>query len=285
MATDPRSFRLCGEERLRQMQAMLAKYDPNQPRVPAGSSAGGQWTSGGGGDAPSSENDAEEAIGRGLGTIINAIGDAFSSFKAMVQDAFSAFDAQFEVPSIVSPSGEKLVPEQVNIFIGGAGDRTVNGNVLRSDALRSGVHGYNIYATNDEASEISAAIQKLPPNIQVNLIGHSWGGDTAARVAIDNPGRVSVLVTVDPVTTFGTTPDFSPLHTSVGAWININAAGKPNRGDASNVIATFGRWGNDPNRYATLHRSVPYNHGDFSGIMGYDISGWKNNSENLNRDK
>lgn len=36
-------------ESLRQMQTMLTKYSPYQPRVPAGSSDGGQWTSGGGG--------------------------------------------------------------------------------------------------------------------------------------------------------------------------------------------------------------------------------------------
>lgn len=34
-------------EHLRKMQALLSKYSPDQPRVPAGSSAGGQWTSGG----------------------------------------------------------------------------------------------------------------------------------------------------------------------------------------------------------------------------------------------
>lgn len=33
------------------MQALLSKYSPDQPRVPAGSSTGGQWTSGGGGSA------------------------------------------------------------------------------------------------------------------------------------------------------------------------------------------------------------------------------------------
>jgi hypothetical protein len=33
-------------ERLRQMQAIFAKYSPEQPRVPAGSENGGQWTSG-----------------------------------------------------------------------------------------------------------------------------------------------------------------------------------------------------------------------------------------------
>ncbi|MBK8008459.1 MAG: hypothetical protein IPK23_08520 [Rhizobiales bacterium] len=33
------------------LTTLLAKYDPNQPRVPAGNSDGGQWTSGGGGGA------------------------------------------------------------------------------------------------------------------------------------------------------------------------------------------------------------------------------------------
>ncbi len=38
-------------KRLQQMHSLLTKYSPDQPRVPAGSSAGGQWTSGGGADA------------------------------------------------------------------------------------------------------------------------------------------------------------------------------------------------------------------------------------------
>ncbi len=37
--------------------APLAKYDPNQPRVPAGNSDGGQWTSGGEGEGGSDYND------------------------------------------------------------------------------------------------------------------------------------------------------------------------------------------------------------------------------------
>lgn len=36
-------------ERLRQMQELLVKYSPSQPRVPAGSPDGGQWTNGSGG--------------------------------------------------------------------------------------------------------------------------------------------------------------------------------------------------------------------------------------------
>jgi hypothetical protein len=35
-------------------RAIKADFDPNQPRVPAGSSDGGQWTGGGGGDGEES---------------------------------------------------------------------------------------------------------------------------------------------------------------------------------------------------------------------------------------
>jgi HK97 family phage portal protein len=39
------------------LATLRAKYDPNQPRVPAGNSDGGQWTSGGGGEGGTSEDD------------------------------------------------------------------------------------------------------------------------------------------------------------------------------------------------------------------------------------
>jgi hypothetical protein len=42
--------------------AEAVKYDPNQPRVPAGSPQGGQWTSAGGGDNESnSDGDTQSA--------------------------------------------------------------------------------------------------------------------------------------------------------------------------------------------------------------------------------
>jgi hypothetical protein len=41
------------------LSTLLAKYDPNQPRVPAGNPDGGQWTSWGGG-GPASGSDDEE---------------------------------------------------------------------------------------------------------------------------------------------------------------------------------------------------------------------------------
>jgi hypothetical protein len=39
------------------LTTLLAKYSPDQPRVPAGNSDGGQWTSGGGGSGDASSDD------------------------------------------------------------------------------------------------------------------------------------------------------------------------------------------------------------------------------------
>ena len=46
--------------------APLAKYDPNQPRVPAGNPDGGQWTSGGGPASGDEESDQELLPGNAI---------------------------------------------------------------------------------------------------------------------------------------------------------------------------------------------------------------------------
>ncbi len=43
------------------LSTLLAKYDPNQPRVPAGNPDGGQWTSGGGGGSESSGDEGGDS--------------------------------------------------------------------------------------------------------------------------------------------------------------------------------------------------------------------------------
>ncbi len=87
-----------------------------------------------------------------------------------------------------------------------------------------------------------------------NLIGHSYGGDTAAYVALDNPGRINLLITVDPVSVFQ--PDFEKVGKSVRKWININATGE--RDDTGQRVRTRGdvaagvgnAWNNGPKDYS-----------------------------------
>jgi hypothetical protein len=50
------------EAKLRHLASVVeAKFDPNQPRVPAGNPAGGQWADGSGGDADSGAQRVGEA--------------------------------------------------------------------------------------------------------------------------------------------------------------------------------------------------------------------------------
>jgi len=53
------------------LASLLRKFDPNQPRVPAGSSDGGQWTDGGGGGGSGSVGDQIVRIASaGIATLV-----------------------------------------------------------------------------------------------------------------------------------------------------------------------------------------------------------------------
>jgi pimeloyl-ACP methyl ester carboxylesterase len=262
-------------ERLRRLQAMLVKYSPDQPRVPAGSSAGGQWTSGG--DAPSSENDAVDALGELIATGASAVRDA----------VVGVYDAVSEMWKFPVPNPAGVVPEQVNIFIGGALDRDGFQPVRSSRVLDRDVYGTNYYATHTQGDQVSAFIRNLPPNTSVNVIGHSWGGDTAAEIATENSSRISVLVTVDPVSLPISRPDFGTVRSSVGAWININATNNPNKpnGGGNFWAGVGGAWNDSPRGFSDLFISAPYNHGDFNAMMHYPFAGSRNVNELLNRAK
>ena len=233
--------------RLRQLQAMLAKYDPNQPRVPAGDSAGGQWTSGGGGDA------SREKLQK----------------------------------IVVKRDGVPV--EQTNIFVGGADDEDgLFGNhpVQGSDALKEDVYGDNYYATHDQIESIDALISNTPEGKLINITGHSLGGNTAAQAVVRNPRRVSILVTIDPVG--GDEVDYIKIQSSVGNWVNVNAAGKPDRTFSDrfrldNLAAGVGGpWNASSKDYADIHISAPYNHADFNAMIRYQGANGRSAQDMLN---
>jgi len=73
------------EAKLRELKrAVKAGFDPNQPRVPAGSPDGGEWTGGGGGGGPSAGSST--ASGSSLEKII--------SFARRITAAGSPLDYQ-----------------------------------------------------------------------------------------------------------------------------------------------------------------------------------------------
>ncbi len=162
-------------------------------------------------------------------------------------------------------------PQPMETFHKYRDDQTDNHIVLNSSPLQTAT-GSNYYFTHDSNSggrnsQIQDFIDSLPEGTTVNIIGHSWGGDTAANVAVQNPNRVETLVTVDPVSQFNT-PDFNDVKTSVRNWVNIYATGKSGRitiGDISAFIG--GSWGTKPNRYATVPLTSDTNHEDFDSML------------------
>ncbi len=140
-------------------QCIKAGYREDQLRVPPGRPDGGQWTEIG--VIPGNEN---------------------------VQ----------LVMTILPPSGKRL--NRANIFIGGGGDRDLSGGIVRnSSSIKKNTYGDNYYTTHDMSDEIIDIVESLPKGRQVNLIGHSWGGDTAVLVAERLPERIHTMITIDPV--------------------------------------------------------------------------------------
>lgn len=220
------------------------KYNPRQPRVPAGHSDGGQWTDGGGG------------------------GSASPSRRKPSRNTAPLK----KISSVRTPDGQEV--KRANIFVGGSGDSTFGHNVLNSSSLHRDTYGDNYYATNDQDKEISKQISHLPKGHEINLIGHSWGGDTAAKAAVANPGKVRLLITIDPVSI--SRPDFKKVKGSVGTWVNVYAAGNPESSILENglqggLASVIGReWGDAPKGRADIFISAPYNHADFTRMMFYD---------------
>ena len=125
------------------------------------------------------------------------------------------------------------------------------------------------YFTWDQQSEIIALINKITVECgddePINLVGHSWGGATAANVAeaLGKDG-VDLLITIDPVSRRWSRP--GDLSNNVGTWIDVNAT--PSKGNASDLLARLGgKWGDWPDGRADDYYTVDANHENFRTLM------------------
>ena len=86
---------------------------------------------------------------------------------------------------------------------------------------------------------IQKYIQTLPQEQKIIILGHSWGGQTAAQICEKMPQRIKLLITLDPV---GWKDNFYFPKKSV-RWINVIP--QANNFSLNNMIATLGhRWKN-----------------------------------------
>jgi len=93
---------------------------------------------------------------------------------------------------------------------------------------------------------------------ELTVIGHSYGGDTAAGV-VAGGHFVDNLITVDPVG--WVRPDFSSVSANSGNWVNYDSVGTGVT--FNNAIATIsGAWNGAPRGFADQHIGVKLGHVD-----------------------
>lgn len=86
---------------------------------------------------------------------------------------------------------------------------------------RSNLQILTAYFNQDQAPDIEAFIRTLPADARIRIVGHSYGGDTAAKIVANSGRKIELLVTVDPVSRG--TPNFEKVRANTVRWINLYA--------------------------------------------------------------
>ena len=170
--------------------------------------------------------------------------------------------------SIIDPLG------LYDVFIGGNFDS--HSRIVKTYQLNFAVK-YSGRQTNyfqwHQQEEIIADIHEFMrqnPGESINLIGHSYGGTTAANVAealaVDGV-RIETLITIDPVSRWWSR---SSNAGNVDYWVNVLADPLSSNGFEGDLWATLGgRWGEWPSERADIHFSAPFHHNEFSDLIEF----------------
>lgn len=170
-----------------------------------------------------------------------------------------------------APAKPPEPPKIVNLFVGGLGDSRYLAVKSYYDEKKSVLLNPQ-YFTQDQRGKIINYIKSLPEGSKINLIGHSWGGDTAAEAAVHSGRKINLLITIDPVSYFP--PSFVDLKDQTNTWVDVNATAKGYH--ASDLASFFGNgWGDSPSKYADLYISAPMHHAYFGEMMQYVPPGGK----------
>ena len=107
---------------------------------------------------------------------------------------------------------------------------------------------YFFYPEGDQIKAEMAILEKviLQPKTPITIIGHSYGGDTACRIArnLSEHGlNINLLVTLDPVSNRGRFTSALAKPGDSTRWINIYV-------DKGVISTTGGYWGNQENAYS-----------------------------------
>jgi len=130
-----------------------------------------------------------------------------------------------------------------------------NGPVIT--AFRKFSQAGDVYFEWGESKKLAQWIQQNQAN-ELTVIGHSYGGDTAATV-VARGNYVDTLVTVDPVGRFK--PNFGKVASNSGVWVNIDSVSTIKNGP--NIISYLGgRFDSRPQGFADVFLESQLDHVD-----------------------
>lgn len=158
------------------------------------------------------------------------------------------------------------------ILVSGFLDQSLGRAVLNFDAAFR--EAYPDIATHRFTFDQRRAIEKLisaqPPETRIRLVGHSWGGNTAAKIAgkLGAAGRkLDLLMTIDPVGRGAGPAFFRRVRLGARRWINVNAVGGPRWG-LSDVTRRVGdAYDDKPLGHADEFIRAPVEHRQFGSML------------------
>jgi len=153
-----------------------------------------------------------------------------------------------------------------DIFVGGFFDGT-SGIVQSYYNRYHTTHPDSAYYSWRDQDAIVADINSTPAGDPIHLIGHSYGGDTAAGAALAACGKVSLLITIDPVSRFHFR-DMQAIKNAVGTWVDVDAEGGSSFQGSNFIAGIGGGWNSDPYGYADSYiQDGTSTHQDFQRMM------------------
>lgn len=176
------------------------------------------------------------------------------------------------MPDPVPDHGDE--PRACLILVGGFGDRVFRsvGQVFDHLAALPGADAAALhYCHHDQERRILALMAAQPPGTPLRLLGHSWGGHAAARVAAglgDRGLSLDLLVTIDPVSRRIGPRFLARVRAGARRWINVQALGGPRLHRSDITAAVGGRYGRAPFGHADLHLTLRCPHAAFGAMLG-----------------
>jgi hypothetical protein len=200
-------------------------------------------------------------------------GEARDDHGRWVEDGTSGADGEnTKLDYIRQKIADALQNKKAIAIVGGAADSISRGAMKSLFRDFQNAHpGVQVeYFTHDEGSRLSAWLNEQSQlngsSDAVAVVGHSYGGDTAASEVADGT-KVGALITLDPVSRFP--PNLKDVTKNAGTWINVNANSDNADGkDNGDTVAHWGgKWGRDPIGSATQHYNANIHHTGVRGLL------------------